>query len=268
MTLRITLAGCTGWVGRALVVAIARADDLALVAGVSRSAAGRDIGEAAGIEGLGVAVAGSIEEALRTPSDVLIDYTKPVAVKGHTLAALAAGRHVVVGTSGLTAADYDEIAAAAQGAGRGVLAAGNFSITATLMRRFALEAAAYVPDIEIIDYASPAKVDTPSGTGRELAEMLGAVRGVSTAKPVDELTGVRETRGGAIGTPRPVQVHSVRMPSYTLSCEVLLGADNERLVIRHDAGASAAPYVAGTLLAARRVSRFTGLRRGLDAVMG
>jgi 4-hydroxy-tetrahydrodipicolinate reductase len=57
------------------------------------------------------------------------------------------------------------------------------------------------------------------------------------------------------------------MPSYLLSCEVLFGADNERLAIRHDAGHSAAPYVAGTLLAARRVASFTGLRRGLDAVM-
>ena len=62
-------------------------------------------------------------------------------------------------------------------------------------------------------------------------------------------------------------VHSVRMPSYVLSCEALFGADNERLVIRHDAGASAAPYVAGTLLAARKVAGFTGLKRGLDAVM-
>ncbi len=267
MTIRITLAGCTGWVGRALVAAIVGADDLALVAGVARSAAGRDIGEAAGLERVGVAISGSIEEALGTPSDVLIDYTKPNAVKGHALAALGGGRHVVVGTSGLAADDYAEIAAAAERASRGVLAAGNFSITATLMRRFALEAARYVPDVEVIDYASPAKVDTPSGTGRELAEMLGAVRGESSAKPVAELSGVRETRGGGIGSPRAVQVHSVRMPSYLLSCEVLFGADNERLAIRHDAGHSAAPYVAGTLLAARRVASFTGLRRGLDAVM-
>ena len=53
-----------------------------------------------------------------------------------------------------------------------------------------------------------------------------------------------------------------------LSCEVVLGADNERLVLRHDAGSSAAPYVAGTLLAARRVGSFVGLKRGLDTVMG
>lgn len=268
MTTRITLAGATGWVGRALVAAIAAADDLTLAGAVARNAAGRDAGEAAGGKALGVTISATLEEALRAPSDVVIDYTKPGAVKSHALAALAAGRHVVVGTSGLSAEDYAEIDRAAEAAGRGVLAAGNFSITATLMRRFALEAARFVPDVEIIDYASAAKADTPSGTARELAELLGAARQEGTSKPVGELSGVRETRGGGIGAPRPVQVHSLRMPSYVLSCEVVLGADNERLTIRHDAGASAAPYVAGTLLAARRVGGFVGLRRGLDAVMG
>jgi 4-hydroxy-tetrahydrodipicolinate reductase len=267
MAVRITLAGATGWVGKALVAAVAAAEDLTLVGAVSRSAAGRDAGEAAGIAPLGVLISATLDEALREPSDVVIDYTKPHVVKGHALTALRAGRHVVVGTSGLGADDYAEIDRAAVEARRGVLAAGNFSITATLMRRFALEAARYVPDVEIIDYAPAQKADTPSGTARELAEMLGEVRHAATSKAVQDLSGVLETRGGGIGVPRAVQVHSLRMPSFVLSCEVVLGADNERLAIRHDAGSSAAPYVAGTLLAARKVGTLTGLRRGLDAVM-
>ncbi|MBX3576391.1 MAG: 4-hydroxy-tetrahydrodipicolinate reductase [Rhizobiaceae bacterium] len=268
MTTRILLAGTTGWVGRALVAAIGKADDLDLAAAVSRSGAGKDAGEAAGIAPNGVRIVATVEEALKAPSDVLVDYTKPNVVKGNVLAALAAGRHVVIGTSGLSADDYAEIDAAAKAAGRGVLAAGNFSVTATLLRRFALEAAKHVADVEILDYASPGKPDTPSGTARELAELLSGVRQPGTSKPVAELSGVKETRGGAVGSPRPVQVHSLRVPSFVLSCEAVFGADNERLVIRHDAGSSAAPYVAGTLLAARNVSGFTGLKRGLDAVMG
>ena len=265
--IRITLAGCTGWVGKALVAAIAAAPDLELVAGVSRKAAGRDLGEAAGQPANGLPVFTSLAEALAVPSDVLIDYTKPDCVKGHTLAALAAGRHIVVGTSGMSAADYDEIDAAAKAAGLGVLAAGNFSVTATLLRRFARQAAAYVPDVEIIDYASPGTPNTPSGTGRELAETLGAERMAGTSKPVAELGGVRETRGGAIGAPHPVQVHSVRMPGFVLSCEAVFGLPDERLVIRHDAGSSASPYVGGTLLAARRVAGWIGLQRGLDGLL-
>ena len=150
-----------------------------------------------------------------------------------------------------------------------MLAAGNFSITATLLKKFALEAARYVPDVEIIDYASASKPDTPSGTGRELAETLAAVRGAATSKPVDQLGGIRETRGAAVGDgPNGgVRLHALRMPSFVLSVEAVFGADNERLVIRHDAGSSAAPYVAGTLLAIRRVAEKPGLRRGLDTLM-
>jgi 4-hydroxy-tetrahydrodipicolinate reductase len=64
-----------------------------------------------------------------------------------------------------------------------------------------------------------------------------------------------------------VQIHSIRIPSYVLSCEVVMGADSERLSTRHDSGTSAIPYVAGTLLAVRRVPSFIGLKRGLDSIM-
>jgi 4-hydroxy-tetrahydrodipicolinate reductase len=265
--LRIVVAGVTGWVGRALVPAIAEAADLALVGAVSRSAAGQDAGTATGGAAVGVTIAATLGEALAVPSDVVVDYTKPDVVKAHALAAIEAGRHVVIGTSGLGADDYMAIDAAARGAGVGVIAAGNFSITATLLKRFALEAARYVPDVEIVDYASATKPDTPSGTARELAEALGEVRQPGTAKPMAELAGVRETRGAAIGEPRPVQVHSLRVPGFVLSCEAHFGLPDERLVIRHDAGSSAAPYVAGTLLAIRRVAEAPGLRRGLDSLM-
>ena len=268
--IRVVLAGVTGWVGRALLPAIVASGDLELVAAVSRSAAGRDAGEAVGAAPRGVTIVAKLAEALATPSDVLVDYTKPDVVGSNVYEAIAAGRHVVIGTSGLDANDYAKIDQAARQNGVGVLAAGNFSITATLLKRFALEAARYVSDVEIIDYAGAAKPDTPSGTGRELAEALAAVRGGATSKPVDQLGGIRETRGAAVGDgPKGgVRVHALRMPSFVLSVEAVFGADNERLVIRHDAGSSAAPYVAGTLLAIRRVGEKPGLRRGLDTLMG
>src|SRR5690606_22572640 len=149
----------------------------------------------------------------------------------------------------------------------GVIAAGNFSITATLLKRFALMAAKYVPDVELIDYASAAKPDAPSGTARELAEALADIRKASTSRPLAEVQGVPATRGAAVGAGEGVQVHALRMPSYVLACEALFGLPDERLTIRHDAGSSAAPYVAGTLLAVRRVAGFQGLVRGLDALM-
>lgn len=268
MTIRIILAGATGWVGRALTPAIAATDDLELVAAVARSHGGSDLGTVLGGPASGVPVFATIEEALKVPADVLIDYTKPGAVKAHVAAALNAGLNAVVGTSGLGAADYAELDALALANGKGVLAAGNFSITATLLKRFTLEAAKYVADVEIIDYASASKIDAPSGTGRELAETLAGVRLAATTRPVSEVTGVPETRGGAFGEgKREVRVHAVRLPSFVLAVESVFGAPDERLTIRHDAGSSAAPYVAGTLLATRKVAGWTGVRRGLDTLL-
>ncbi len=264
MSIRVIVAGVTGWTGSAVARGVLAAEDMTLVGAVARNAAGRDAGEAVGAGPAGVPVSATLAEALRTPCDVVVDYTKPHVVKAHALEAVAAGVAVVVGTSGLTAAEYAEIDAAARAKGVSVFASGNYSITATLMGKFALMAAKYVPDVEVIDYAPGSKADTPSGTGRELAERLSAIRGPSSARPVAELTGTRETRGGTVGA---VQVHSVRMPGYILSCEALFGMPDERLVIRHDAGSSAAPYVAGTLLAIRRVREQPGLRRGLDQLI-
>jgi 4-hydroxy-tetrahydrodipicolinate reductase len=267
MTIRIVMAGATGWVGKALVPAIVAQGDMRLAGAVSRSAAGQDSGTAAGIAANGVPVSGSLAEALAAASDVVVDYTKPHVVKENALLAISKGRHVVIGTSGLGAADYAEIDKAARDQGVGVLAAGNFSLTATLMKRFALMAAKYVPDVEVIDYASAKKPDAPSGTARELAEALADIRQPATAKPQSEVSGVPGTRGAAVGAGAGVQVHALRLPSYVLSCEALFGLPDERLTIRHDAGSSAAPYVAGTLLAIRRVGAIKGLVRGLDALM-
>jgi 4-hydroxy-tetrahydrodipicolinate reductase len=189
----------------------------------------------------------SLEDALAAEPDVLIDYTKPDSVKARTLAALDHGLRVVIGTSGLTADDYQEIDAHARQRDRGVIAAGNFSITAALAKHFALLAAKYLPSWEIIDYAHADKTDAPSGTTRELAEELATVARNHLALPIEQTYGAREARGAAIaGT----QVHSLRLPSYVIAFETIFGLPDERLTIRHDAGAGAEPYVGGTLLAA------------------
>jgi 4-hydroxy-tetrahydrodipicolinate reductase len=257
MTIRICVAGATGWTGSALVPAIEAAADLQLAGAVARRAAGKTLA--------GVTVRASVAEALdAAATDVLVDYTGPDAVKANVFAALERGVGAVIGTSGLAAADYAEIDAAAKRRGIGVIAAGNFSLTAALLQRLALIAAAHVPQWEIIDYASFEKPDVPSGTTRELAERLGAVRAPAIGVPVEKLHGPKEARGAEIAG---VRVHSVRLPGYVISCEAVFGLAGERLSIRHDAGESAAPYVAGTLLAARRVRDVTGVVRGLDTLL-
>ena len=198
------------------------------------------------------------------PTDVLVDYTSAAAVKANVLVAITRGVGVVVGSSGMSAEDYYEIDEKARTARVGVFAAGNFSITAALLLRFASEAARHVGAWEVIDYASLTKPDAPSGTARELAERLSAVRSPISGVPPDRMLGLKEARGADLAGTR---VHSLRLPSYTVSAEAIFAAEDERLSIRHDAGASAAPYIGGTLLAIRAVVGRRGLTRGLDQLL-
>jgi len=236
--IRVCVAGVTGWTGRPIAGAIEAADDLQLVAGVSRS---------------DPASFSSVAEALdAVAADVVVDYTHASAVRENVLAAVERGVNVVVGSSGLSAADYAEIDALARARQVGVIAAGNFSLTAALLLRSAVEAARHLGAWEVIDYASAGKSDAPSGT----APALGV--------PIDEVIGAREARGATVaGT----QVHSLRLPSFVVSTEIVFAAQGERLSIRHDAGETPAPYVAGTLLAVRAVAGRVGLVRGLDRLL-
>src|SRR4051794_4780558 len=173
--IKVCFAGITGWTAPPIVRAIVAADDLVLTAGVSRSAAGQSL-EGMGASGTGVVHASVIEALEAAPVDVLVDFTSATAVKGHVIAAVDAGVHVVIGSSGLTAEDYVEIDRRARGEGVGVFAAGNFSIMAAVLQRAAQMAAQHLHSWEILDYASDTKADVPSGTARELAETLGQVR--------------------------------------------------------------------------------------------
>ncbi|HSM54847.1 MAG TPA: 4-hydroxy-tetrahydrodipicolinate reductase [Candidatus Sulfomarinibacteraceae bacterium] len=265
MTLRVCLAGATGWAGSALAREIAEVDDVTLAAAVSRTHAGRVLGEVLDEPRLTCRVYATAEAALAAElCNVFVEYTKPDSAREHVLAALAHGAHVVVGTSGLTEEDFAQIAAAAEEAGRGVLACGNFALTVVLLQRFAEMAAQYVEQWEIIDYAGAGKVDAPSGTARELAHRLSQVRRPEMTVPLDEVAGPVETRGATLDGS---QVHSVRLPGYTISLDVIFGLPDQKLVLRHEAGSSAQPYVAGALLAIREVSGLVGLHRGLDTVM-
>ena len=251
--INICFAGLTGWTAPPILAAIDAADDLTLTSGVSRSAAGQ-----------GAVYPTAAEALAAAPADVLVDFTSAAAVRVNAWTAVEAGVHVVIGTSGLTGDDYAEIDRLARDRGVGVIAAGNFSVMAAVLRRAATMAARHLSHWEIIDYASDTKPDVPSGTARELAETLGQVREPGGAVPLGELEGPVEARGAEIGGAR---VHSVRLPSFVVSTEVVFGGPGERLVMRHDPGLTPAPYVAGTLLAVRRVAGAVGVRRGLDSLL-
>ncbi len=248
--IRVCIAGITGWTGSAVADGVRAADDLELVSGVSRTHQEHF---------------SSVAEALdAVEADVLVDYTHAAAVGTNVRAALERRVGVVVGSSGLTAGDYDALDALARERKAGVVAAGNFSLSAALVLRFATDAARHFDAWEVIDYASAGKEDAPSGTARELAERLDTVRRPALGVALDDVLGAREARGATVsGT----QVHSLRLPGFVVSTEIVFAGNGERLTLRHDAGLTPAPYVAGTLLAVRAVPGLVGLTRGLDMLL-
>jgi 4-hydroxy-tetrahydrodipicolinate reductase len=243
---------------------MAQTADLALVAAVARTHAGRILGEVLGEPRLTCRIYASVAAALAHPCDVFVEYTKPESAKANILAALEHGAHVVVGTSGLTEADFADIDALARRQQRGVLACGNFALTVVLLQKFAEAAARLIPQWEIIDYARDDKIDAPSGTARELAFRLSSVRAPAPTVPVANTVGPRETRGATVSGS---QVHSIRLPGYVIGAEIVFGMPDQRLTIRHDSGNSARPYADGALLAVRNVSTLIGVHRGLDSVL-
>jgi 4-hydroxy-tetrahydrodipicolinate reductase len=266
--LDVILSGATGWAGSALARGIARQADMRVVAAVGERSAGRRLGDVLGEAVLDAPIHASASEALsKAACDVYFEYGKPkdmAVLKGNVIAALEAGRHVVVASSGLTDEDYAAIDDVAVKAGRGVLACGNFALTAVLLQRFAEMAAAYIPQFEIIDYAKDSKPDAPSGTVRELAQRLGKVCQPRPGVPLDEVKGPPGVRGATVNG---VQVHALRVPGFVIGVEAIFGMKDQRLHLRHEAGSGAEPYVDGALLAIRKVSGLVGLTRGLDRVM-
>jgi 4-hydroxy-tetrahydrodipicolinate reductase len=132
------------------------------------------------------------------------------------------------------------------------------------MQHLARIAARHVPQWEVIEYGKAEKPNVPSGTARELAEMLAREAQPGRAPADDDLIGPPEARGAWVGGAR---VHSIRLPGSSTCVEVLFGLPGERLVIRHDEQSDSGIFVDGSLLAARRVREHVGLVRGLDSLL-
>ena len=261
--MEVCVVGATGGVGRWLVRSILESEDFTLNSAVARRAAGSDVGLAIGDEACGVVVVGTIEEALASGPDVVIDFTHPSVRMKHVMAAIDQSTPMVIGTTGFTAEEFEVLDAAAREAGVG-LVTGNMSLTAALLQHLCLIAAAHVPHWTIVEYCKATKPDVPSGTARELAELMGAVRRPDYTLAVGEHVGDIGSLGADIAGSR---VHAIRSPGITeAAVEVLFALPGERLSMRHDAEHPSI-FVGGSLLAAQKVPGFVGLVRGLDQLL-
>jgi 4-hydroxy-tetrahydrodipicolinate reductase len=237
---RVGVVGATGKMGREVCRAVHAETDLELVAAVSRSAAGRRLDDALGLEGSDVVASAEIEAFIPAGVEVAVDFTGPAYAPEHIGWGIEHGMHVVVGTTG-----FEIDPAWAKQDGVGIVVAPNFAIGAVLMMRFAEQAARLMPDAEIIEMHPPTKVDAPSGTALATADRIAEARG-----------GIRDD----------VPIHSVRLPGLVAHQEVILGAQGQTLTIRHDTTDRTA-FMPGVILAIRAVGSRTGLTVGLEPLL-
>jgi 4-hydroxy-tetrahydrodipicolinate reductase len=199
VSLRVAVAGAAGRMGQAVVAAVEGAGDLQLTGRADPA--------------LGTTLADVLGDA-----DVVVDFTRPDTALDNALECVAAGVHVVIGTTGF---DVDGLRGAT---GANVFIAPNFAISAVLMMRFAAEASRHMAKAEIIELHHDGKLDAPSGTAARTAALMEG----------------------------DVPIHSVRLPGLVAHQEVILGDVGQSLTIRQDS-LTRESFMPGVLLAVRRV---------------
>ena len=197
-------------------------------------------------------------------AQVAVDFTTPDAVKDNIRFCLDNGIHSVVGTTGLSDADRDEIAGWAGASTANVFIAPNFAIGAVLMMDFAARAAAHFDTAEIVERHHERKLDAPSGTALRTAELMNEARdGRPWATPAKETETLEGSRGGETGG---IHIHSLRVPGSVAHQEVVLGIAGETLTIRHDS-LDRASFMPGVVLAVKKVPSLDGLTVGLEKLL-
>ncbi len=244
--IRVALAGATGRTGSAVGRAILAADDLLLVAALAKTHVGQHLGALWGEEAVDLTVMATVGDAATQYPTVLVDFTDPESAYPRLLDAVDRGWSIVVGTTGFSRIQREELARRTERQGVAAALIANFSVGAWLSERMAMEAAKFFPDAEVVEAHHAAKRDRPSGTALRMASLL------ATATRRD---------------PDSIPVHSVRLPGLVAHQTVMFGAAGQVLTIRHDVHDRSA-YAAGVLAAIRRLPALAGrMVESLDDLM-
>jgi 4-hydroxy-tetrahydrodipicolinate reductase len=262
MSVRVLISG-SGKMGREVLAAVCREEDLEAVAVVDALAKGDSVSlpDDSGAIPFGADAAAILKE---TRPDVAIDFTNAEWTPKLARAALDGGVRLVIGTTGLSEALIRELEEACTKRKIGAVVAPNFAIGAVLMQHLARVAAKHFDYAEIIELHHEGKADAPSGTAIATAKAMAAGRGRSFARPLTEKETVAGTRGAEVDG---VTIHSVRLPGLVAHQEVILGGTGETLRIRHDS-VGRDSYMPGVMLAVRHVMEHPGLVVGLERLFG
>ncbi len=267
----VIVNGAAGKMGREVVKAIANSTDMTLFGAIERNQEyiGTDAGEVAGCGVLEVPIIDDLQGMLVMASQekqppVMVDFTHPDGVYENIRSAIAYGVKPVVGTTGLSPEQIQDLAEFAEKASIGTLIIPNFSIGMVLLQQAAIAASQYFDHVEIIELHHNQKADAPSGTAIKTANMLselGKTYNVPTVTETEKIEGAR----GCLAE-EGIRIHSVRLPGLIAHQEVIFGGPGQIYTLRHDT-TDRSCYMPGVLLAIRKVQTLTKLIYGLEKIL-
>lgn len=266
----VIVNGAAGKMGREVVKAVAQAPDMVLLGAVDRnpSIQGQDIGELCGLEPLEIPVLADLEAVLASatqePDAVMVDFTHPSSIYENIRAAIAYGIAPVVGTTGLSPEQIQDLRIFAEKASTGCLVIPNFSIGMVLLQQAAIQASQHFEHVEIIELHHNQKADAPSGTAIQTAQMLAELGKTFNPPVVEEKEHIPGARGSLAD--ENIRIHSVRLPGLIAHQEVIFGAAGQVYTLRHDTSDRVC-YMPGVLIAIRKVRSLQTLIYGLEKIL-
>lgn len=267
----VLVNGACGKMGREVIKAVSQAEDMTLVGAIERNPQyiGQDIGEVIGCGPLEIPVLNDLQANLVLATQekvqgVMVDFTHPDSVYDNVRSAIAYGVRPVVGTTGMSPEQIQDLADFAEKASTGCLLIPNFSIGMVLLQQAAVQASKYFDHVEIIELHHNQKADAPSGTAVQTAQLLaelGKTFNPAVVKETEKLPGAR----GSV-TEENIRIHSIRLPGLIAHQEVIFGAPGQIYTLRHDTSDRSC-YMPGVLLAIRKVTQLKSLVYGLEKIL-
>ena len=260
--IKLGVVGANGKMGSQVVNLAINNKDFELVCAIDKFGAGKQLTN-------GVIVEENLEESLvKRKPDVVVDFTQPSVIYENIKTYLKLGVKSVIGTTGLTKEQVENIEKMSNEAKVGVIIAPNFSIGAILMMKFAAEASKYFNNAEIIEYHHNQKKDAPSGTSIKTAQMMMKNNDNFKLGNCPETETISGARGGNYSEDGKgnIQIHAIRMPGFVASQQVIFGADGQVLKIHHDT-INRECYMSGVALAVNHVFNNNKFIYGLENIL-
>lgn len=250
--IKVAVCGACGKMGTEVVKAVVADENMELIAKIDLLCTGEKLYK-------------TIEEASEAVEiDVLVDFTQPVSIFDNAKKCLNLGIRPVIGTTGLSDAQISELEKLSKEKGVSCLIAPNFTTGAVLMMMFAKQAAKYFDNAEIIELHHNQKKDAPSGTAIKTAQLMAESKDNFAQGNCAEEELIKGSRGGKSYS--DIHIHSIRMPGYIASQEVIFGASGQIFKIRHDS-MDRTCYMKGVIMAINHVMKNNEFVYGLDNIL-